>query len=275
MLKDIQSLNGKLAALSRFLSKGDERSLTFFKVLKSCTDKKNIQWTQEAATTLQEMKKFVETLPTLTTPIHEEILMMYLAASTESINAALFVRREKGHVPIYFAHTIAVLTNSSIKRALTRPKNLGHVAKWAIELGEHDIVLQTRDASKKETPKDFLIEAPPEDNRKEVERKTDMKLEETKLNCEWKLYTDGASSSDGSGAGLMLIDLKGKEYTYALHFKFETRNNEEEYEALLAGLRIVQEMEIVNFSIFVDSQLMVNQVKGIYAAKQPAIKEYL
>ncbi|GJR10589.1 reverse transcriptase domain-containing protein [Tanacetum coccineum] len=33
-LKDIQSLNGKLAVLSRFLSKGAERSLAFFKVLK-------------------------------------------------------------------------------------------------------------------------------------------------------------------------------------------------------------------------------------------------
>ncbi|GJY08323.1 reverse transcriptase domain-containing protein [Tanacetum coccineum] len=59
--------------------------------------------------------------------------------------------------------------------------------------------------------------------------------------------TDGASSSNGSGAGLMLTDPKGKEYTYALRFKFDTMNNEAEYEALL----------------------------GIYAAKQPAIKEYL
>ncbi|GJR38508.1 reverse transcriptase domain-containing protein [Tanacetum coccineum] len=282
MHKDIQSLNGKLAALSRFLSKGTERSLPFFKVFKSCTDKKNIQWTQEAVAALQEIKKFVETLPSLTTPIHGEVLMMYLAASTESINAALFARREKGEVPIYFvsrvlqgaelnyptleklilalvhaarrlrryfqAHTVAVLTNSSIKQALTNPEKSGRVAKWAIELGEHDIV-------------------------KEVERKTDTKLEETKLICEWKLYTDGASSSDGSGAGLMLIDRKGKEYTYALCFKFETMNNEAEYKALLARIRIAQEMEIVNLTVFVDSQLLVNQVKGIYAAKQSAIRE--
>nr|GEV78460.1 reverse transcriptase domain-containing protein [Tanacetum cinerariifolium] len=55
---------------------------------------------------------------------------------------------------------------------------------------------------------------------------------------EWKLYTDGASSSDGAGAGLMLIDPAGKEYTYALRFEFETTNNEADYEALLAGLRI-------------------------------------
>ncbi|GKB30143.1 reverse transcriptase domain-containing protein, partial [Tanacetum coccineum] len=35
-LKEIQSLNGKLAALSHFLSKGAEKSLPFFKALKSC-----------------------------------------------------------------------------------------------------------------------------------------------------------------------------------------------------------------------------------------------
>ncbi|GJT06631.1 reverse transcriptase domain-containing protein [Tanacetum coccineum] len=96
-------------------------------------------------------------------------------------------------------------------------------AKWAIRLGEHDIMFQARGNNNKEKPKDFLIETPPEDNRKEVGRKTDAKLEETKPSCEWKLYTDGASSSDGSGAGLMLIDPE----------------------------------------------------EGIYAAKQPAIREYL
>ncbi|GKD37799.1 reverse transcriptase domain-containing protein, partial [Tanacetum coccineum] len=54
----------------------------------------------------------------------------------------------------------------------------------------------------------------------------------------------------------MLIDLEGKEYTYALRFKFETTNNEAEYEALLAGLKISLEMEIKSLAIFVDSQLL-------------------
>ncbi|GJV35123.1 reverse transcriptase domain-containing protein [Tanacetum coccineum] len=105
---------------------------------------------------------------------------------------------------------------------------LGRVAKWAIELGEHDIVFQERG---NETPKDFLIEVPFEDNKKEAEEKAD-----TKLSCEWKLFTDGAASSDGSDTGLILIDPDGKEYTYALRFKFETTNNEAEYEALSVGL---------------------------------------
>ncbi|GJT88252.1 hypothetical protein Tco_1069969 [Tanacetum coccineum] len=60
-----------------------ERSLPFFKTLKSCTDKKNIQWTQEAEAALQEMKKFVVDLPMLTAPMQGEVLIMYLIASTE------------------------------------------------------------------------------------------------------------------------------------------------------------------------------------------------
>ncbi|GKA12320.1 reverse transcriptase domain-containing protein [Tanacetum coccineum] len=72
--------------------------------------------------------------------------------------------------------------------------------------------------------------------RKEAKGWTDMKSENTKLSCEWKLYTNGSARSDGSGAGLMLIDPKGKEYTYALCFGFETTKNVAEYEALLAGL---------------------------------------
>ncbi|GJW85390.1 hypothetical protein Tco_0158535 [Tanacetum coccineum] len=81
-LKDVQSLNRKLAALSRFLSKGAEKSLPFFKALKSCTDKKTIQWTTDVEEAFRKMKKFVEILPTLTAPIKGEVLVMYLAAST-------------------------------------------------------------------------------------------------------------------------------------------------------------------------------------------------
>ncbi|GKC92004.1 hypothetical protein Tco_1157446, partial [Tanacetum coccineum] len=106
------------------------------------------------------------------------------------------------------------------------------VAKWAIELGEHDIVFQKRGD---ETPKDFLIEMRPEDNRKETKGRPDTKSKKTELSCEWKLYTDGAASSDSSSTGLMLIDPEGKEYTYALRFGFETTNNEAENEHYWLG----------------------------------------
>ncbi|GKB09538.1 reverse transcriptase domain-containing protein [Tanacetum coccineum] len=65
-LKDVQILNGKLAALSRFLWKGTDKLLQFFKTLKRYTDKKIIQWTKEAEEAFEKMKEFIEILPTLT-----------------------------------------------------------------------------------------------------------------------------------------------------------------------------------------------------------------
>nr|GEV07430.1 reverse transcriptase domain-containing protein [Tanacetum cinerariifolium] len=91
----------------------------------------------------------------------------------------------------------------------------------------------------------------------------------------WKLFNDGALSSDGSRVGLMMVNPKGKEYTCALRFEFETNNNEVEYEALLAGLRIAKEMKIQELIIFVDSQLVANQVNGLFEARQPVIKKYM
>nr|GEU29911.1 hypothetical protein [Tanacetum cinerariifolium] len=87
--------------------------------------------------------------------------------------------------------------------------------------------------------------------------------------------TDGVLISDGSRAGLMLVSPHGKEYNYALRFESETTNNEAKYEALLAGLHIVVEMKIQDLAIFVDSQLVTNQVKGLFEAIQPVIKKYL
>ncbi|GKC68950.1 reverse transcriptase domain-containing protein, partial [Tanacetum coccineum] len=54
----------------------------------------------------------------------------------------------------------------------------------------------------------------------------------------WKLFIDGSSNEGGSRAGLILTNPDGVEFTYALRFEFKASNNEAEYEALLAGLRI-------------------------------------
>ncbi|GKD98672.1 reverse transcriptase domain-containing protein [Tanacetum coccineum] len=119
-------------------------------------------------------------------------------------------RRTARRLRRYFqAHIVTVQTNSPIKQGLTKPEKSRRVAKWAIELGKHDIVFQKRGDDKKEMPKDFFIEVPLEDSGKEAEGRTDTKSENTKLSCKWKLYTDGAASSDRSSTGLMMIDPEG------------------------------------------------------------------
>nr|GEZ10920.1 reverse transcriptase domain-containing protein [Tanacetum cinerariifolium] len=74
------------------------------------------------------------------------------------------------------------------------------------------------------------------------------------------LFTDGSSCVDGSGAGLILTNPEGVEFTYALRFQFAASNNEAEYEAMVAGLRIATQMGVKNVQVNVDSKLVLVKV---------------
>nr|GEW82555.1 reverse transcriptase domain-containing protein [Tanacetum cinerariifolium] len=84
----------------------------------------------------------------------------------------------------------------------------------------------------------------------------------------WTLFTDGSSCVDGSGAGIILTNLDGVEFTYALRFQFAASNNEAEYEALIAGLQIAMQMRIKNIQANVDSKLVANQVLGAVGTRK-------
>ncbi|KAM2425705.1 hypothetical protein ACFX1W_023112 [Malus domestica] len=62
---------------------------------------------------------------------------------------------------------------------------------------------------------------------------------------------------------------------YALHFKFKVSNNEAEYEALIAGLRLAKHLGVKRIDIFSDSQLVVNQVTNNFDAKDSSMAAYL
>nr|GEY93972.1 reverse transcriptase domain-containing protein [Tanacetum cinerariifolium] len=91
----------------------------------------------------------------------------------------------------------------------------------------------------------------------------------------WTFFTDGSSCVDGSGARLILTNPEGVEFTYALRFQFATSNNEAEYEALVAGLRIATQMGVKNIQVNVDSKLVANQVLETYVAKEDNMIKYL
>nr|GEW58668.1 reverse transcriptase domain-containing protein [Tanacetum cinerariifolium] len=77
------------------------------------------------------------------------------------------------------------------------------------------------------------------------------------------------------GAGLILTNLEGVELTYAMRFQFTASNNEAEYEALIAGLRIATQMGVKNVQVNVDTKLVANQVLGTYVAKEDNMIQYL
>ncbi|XP_021979444.2 uncharacterized protein LOC110875555 [Helianthus annuus] len=172
----------------------------------------------------------------------------------------------------YFTgHVITVLTNFHIGTILQKPETSGRLAKWAIELGGHNILYRPRPAIKGQVLADFITEVSA-DKIKECEM-----IETPKVDTEetWMLYTDGASNEDGAGAGLRLVSPENHEFTYAIRLDFKNTNNEAEYEAFLAGLRLAIKMGAKNLRAHVDSLLIASQVNGIYDAKGEVMALYL
>ncbi|GJY43134.1 reverse transcriptase domain-containing protein [Tanacetum coccineum] len=145
----------------------------------------------------------------------------------------------------------------------------GRMLKWKFELEGYDIQYRPRTAIKGQILADFIVERPEEESPDELMAEPEVLPEP------WTLFTDGSSCVDGSGAGLILTNPEGAEFTYAMRFRFEATNNEAEYEALIAGLRIAEKMGIKNLQANVDSRLVANQVNGSYIAKESGMVQYL
>ena len=73
----------------------------------------------------------------------------------------------------------------------------------------------------------------------------------------------------------MLVGPHGAKVLYALKFGFEASNNEAEYEALIAGLKLARDIGAKRIKALSDSMLVVQQVRGEYETKGESMTIYL
>ena len=76
----------------------------------------------------------------------------------------------------------------------------------------------------------------------------------------WKVFVNGASSALGTKAGIVVITPEGIKLEHSFRLGFKASNNEAEYEALLAGLRVILDLGAKEVEVYLDSRLVVNQV---------------
>nr|GEW04776.1 reverse transcriptase domain-containing protein [Tanacetum cinerariifolium] len=222
--------------------------------------KSDFLWTEKAEFAFKQMKELIEELPMLTAPVEKEELIVYLAASREAVSDMLMMEGGTKQIPIYF-----------INRALKGSKiNYTSMKKLVLALLHASKRLrQPRVSVKGKILADFIVE------RLEEESSDTLMEAEEELPAPWILFTDGSSCVDGSRARMILTNLEGMEFTYALWFQFDATNNEAEYEALIAGLQIAKQMGVKNLQANVDSRLVANQENGTYVAKEKDMIKYL
>lgn len=91
-----------------------------------------------------------------------------------------------------------------------------------------------------------------------------------------KLFTDGAARGNPgpAGVGLVIFDEKGAELHSFKKCIGNATNNVAEYSALICGLEQAKKYLPCSIDIFLDSELVVNQMIGIYKVKDKKLAEY-
>ncbi|KAM1159315.1 hypothetical protein ACFX19_033070 [Malus domestica] len=129
--------------------------------------------------------------------------------------------------------------------------------KWVIALGEFDISYQPKRAEKAQEVADFIVDFTyPVDIVSMPKEMVLLPSEAQKIEPTaptWSLYVDGLSNQQGCGTKLVLTTPDKVAMEYAICFKFKVSNNEAEYEALLAGLRLTKHLGVKRIDIFSDS----------------------
>ncbi|RDY08047.1 rnhA, partial [Mucuna pruriens] len=130
---------------------------------------------------------------------------------------------------------------------------------WSVQLSEFDISFKRRGPIRAQALADFINE---------------LTLEHEQIEGEWYLFMDGSSNQTGSGVGVILEGPSGILVEQSLHFDFKASNNQAEYEALLADMKLALEIEAKRLIVKSDSKLVTGQVNGEYQAKDPKLAKY-
>ena len=83
------------------------------------------------------------------------------------------------------------------------------------------------------------------------------------------LYTDGGARGNPgpAAAGWVIKDDQGEVLISAGKYLGELTNNQAEYEALILGLAEAKSFEVKNLKVFMDSELIINQMQRKYKVK--------
>ncbi|XP_019423011.1 PREDICTED: uncharacterized protein LOC109332484 [Lupinus angustifolius] len=248
-IKEVQQLNGRLAALSRFLPSAAKHSLPLFQLLKKS---KRFEWSEICEVVFNTFKQYLAAPPILSKPMPDELLYVYLAVSDGAVATVLTRETAEGQHPVYF-------TSKALQGLELRYQKLEKVA-YALLIATRRLRQYFQSHATSQVLSDFVAELVVlEGDREQV----------------WTIFVDGSSNPRGSGAGILLEDGQGVTIEHSLTFTFPTSNNQAEYEACLAGLQLAKEVGAHKVLICSDSQLAVSQITGAYQTKDTLLGKYL
>ncbi|XP_010424375.1 PREDICTED: uncharacterized protein LOC104709463 [Camelina sativa] len=259
--REVQRLTGRIAALNRFISRSTDKCLPFYQLLRG---NKRFEWDKKCESAFRELKEYLSSPPVLAKPEQGETLYLYIAISSSAVSGVL-VREDRGeqHPIFYMSKTI----DGSELRYPTLEKLAYAVIISARKLRpyfqSHTVEVLTNQ------PLRTILHSLSQSGRL---AKWAVELSEYDI---WSLHVDGASSKMGSGAGVRLTSPTGEILEQSFRLAFSASNNDADYEALIAGLRLAHEIGVKKIQAYCDSQLVTRQFSCDYATKHARMDAYL
>ena len=135
--------------------------------------------------------------------------------------------------PYFQAHTVIILTNKPLRRAMNNLEAVERMTLWEIELSEFNIQYRLLIAIKGQVVADFFAKF------------TNVEGQGVEKYPQQSIHTDGSSNRQVGGAGIAIRSLEGDEIKCVVHLNFPMINNEAEYEALVAGLDLAKAVRAI------------------------------
>lgn len=235
--KDIQKLAGSLVALRRFIPKLGEHCLPFFNLLEGAKNKKEIAWGPECQEAFEAIKEYLSSPPVLTKAEPGEPLYLYLSAGPLAIWAALIWEHEGQLKPVYYVsqvlkeietrypniekfafalvmasrklrhyfqgREIKVITDQPLRRIIPKPDVSGRLVNWVVEHSQFQLTFIPRTTIKAQSLVDFIVEctfSEPQLSSMMIDSESGKAIDPDI----WTLYVDGSSTSERSGAGIIM-----------------------------------------------------------------------
>jgi ribonuclease HI len=88
------------------------------------------------------------------------------------------------------------------------------------------------------------------------------------------MFFDGSSCGVGAGIGIVLISPQGISYEFSIPIEKTSTNNQAEYQAVLKGIKLLQEVNAEVIEIFGYSQLVINQLALDYECNDDILRVY-
>ena len=91
----------------------------------------------------------------------------------------------------------------------------------------------------------------------------------------WRLFFDGAENHQGKGIRVVLVSKSSQHYPMTAKLQFNCTNNMAEYEACIIGLKMDINVNVHEFLVIKDSDLLIHQVQGEWVINHLKIIPYM